>query len=61
MSPNQMGPRLSYARRASERLWVLGKDSTAFTAGAGQGWAAHAQETQTPDGFLGRGLKATLR
>lgn len=61
LSPNQTGvhacPTLL---RASERVWVVGKDSTALTAGAGRGQATRAHKTRTPDALPGRGLKATL-
>ena len=61
LSPSQTGVHACPALlRASEQLWVVGKDSTAFTAGAGRGQAARAHKTRTPDGLKGNsGVRAT--
>ena len=53
LSPNQTGPRLSCAPQSHEWVRVVGKGSTAFAAGAGQGQAARAHKTRTPDGLPG--------
>lgn len=54
LSPNQTGvhacPTLL---RASERVWVVGKDSTALTAGAGRGQATVLTRPGLPMRFRG--------
>ena len=53
MSPNQTGPRLSYAHRASERTWVLGKDSTALLQAPDRDGLLVLKRPRLPKGFWG--------